>query len=53
VRQVEIPVEFCTGDYENDRALRKSFHRWLDELWLRKDADMSEMLARDQLGKAG
>jgi len=45
VRQVEIPVEFCTGDYENDRALRKSFHRWLDEIWQRKDADMTEMLA--------
>jgi 1-acyl-sn-glycerol-3-phosphate acyltransferase len=47
VRQVEIPMEFCTGDYENDRALRKSFHRWLDEVWQRKDADMGEMLVRD------
>ena len=47
VRQVEIPMEFCTGDYENDRALRKQFHRWLDEVWQRKDADMAEMLARD------
>ena len=46
VRQVEIPLEFCTGDYENDRALRKTFHRWLDEIWQRKDADMGEMRAR-------
>ena len=53
VRQVEIPLEFCTGDYENDRVLRKAFHRWLDEVWQRKDADMSEMLVRDQPAKAG
>jgi 1-acyl-sn-glycerol-3-phosphate acyltransferase len=53
VRQVEIPVEFCTGDYENDRALRKTFHRWLDEIWQRKDEDMTEMLAQDQASKAG
>ena len=45
VRQVEIPSEFCTGDYENDRALRKSFHRWLDGIWQQKDADLSAMLA--------
>jgi 1-acyl-sn-glycerol-3-phosphate acyltransferase len=44
VQQLEIPVEFCTGDYENDRALRKSFHRWLDEIWLRKDATMTSLL---------
>ena len=53
VRQVEIPLEFCTGDYENDRVLRKTFHRWLDEVWQRKDADMSEMLARDQSAQVG
>ena len=52
VRQVEIPLEFCTGDYENDRALRKTFHRWLDEIWQRKDADMAEMLAQDRAAKA-
>lgn len=52
VRQVEIPLEFCTGDYENDRALRKTFHRWLDEIWQRKDADMAEMLAQDGAAKA-
>lgn len=45
VRQVEIPLEFCTGDYENDRALRKSFHRWLDAIWQQKDADLSAMLS--------
>lgn len=44
VRQVEIPLEFCTGDYENDRALRKAFHRWLDEIWQHKDAELAAML---------
>lgn len=46
VQQVEIPVEFCTGDYENDRALRKSFHRWLDEIWQQKDATLAALLER-------
>ena len=46
VQQVEIPVEFCTGDYENDRVLRKSFHRWLDDIWQRKDATMTALLER-------
>lgn len=45
VRQVDIPLVFCTGDYENDRALRKEFHRWLDEIWQRKDADLEAMLS--------
>jgi len=46
VQQIDIPLEFCTGDYENDRALRKSFHRWLDDIWKRKDATLQDMLAR-------
>jgi len=46
VQQVEIPVEFCTGDYEGDRALRKSFHRWLDEIWQRKDETMAGLLEK-------
>jgi 1-acyl-sn-glycerol-3-phosphate acyltransferase len=44
VRQVEIPLEFCTGDYENDRVLRKSFHRWLDAIWQHKDGELESML---------
>jgi 1-acyl-sn-glycerol-3-phosphate acyltransferase len=48
VQQREIPVEFCTGDYENDRVLRKSFHRWLDAIWQQKDATMQSMLERAQ-----
>jgi 1-acyl-sn-glycerol-3-phosphate acyltransferase len=46
VRPIEIPVEFCTGDYEADRAMRKAFHRWLDEVWVRKDQELVEMLAQ-------
>ena len=44
VRQVEIPMEFCTGDYEADRAMRKAFHRWLDEIWVRKDQELARAL---------
>jgi len=46
VQQLEIPTEFCTGDYENDRVLRKAFHRWLDDIWQRKDATLTALLSR-------
>lgn len=44
VRQIEIPAEFRTGNYESDRNQRKAFHRWLDEIWVHKDAEMEQML---------
>ena len=50
VRQVEIPQEFCTGDYENDRALRKSFHHWLDNIWQQKDQTLHTLLQQAQTG---
>ncbi|MCX8520912.1 MAG: acyltransferase [Rhodoferax sp.] len=48
VRQLEIPREFCTGDYENDRALRKSFHLWLDHIWQQKDQTLATLLKQAQ-----
>ena len=48
VRQLEIPQEFCTGDYENDRALRKSFHHWLDNIWQQKDQTLHTLLQQAQ-----
>ncbi len=48
VRPVEIPLEFCTGDYEADRAMRKSFHRWLDAIWAGKDQELAQMLAQER-----
>ena len=44
--QLPIPAEFGTGDYTGDPEFRKRFQLWLDQLWQRKDAEISELLAR-------
>lgn len=44
VRQLPIPPEFCAGDYTADAAFRATFHRWLEQLWLDKDAQIGALL---------
>ena len=44
IRLLDIPPELRQGDYEQDRALRKAFARWIDEIWAKKDQDLEEML---------
>lgn len=43
-RQLPIPPEFCTGDYEGDSAFRGRFHRWLADLWEEKDRQIEALL---------
>jgi 1-acyl-sn-glycerol-3-phosphate acyltransferase len=43
-RQLPIPVEFCTGDYEDDSEFRGRFHRWLAAIWEEKDAQIDVLL---------
>ena len=49
IRLLDIPPELRDGDYEQDRALRKAFARWIDDIWAKKDQDLEEMLV---LGRA-
>ena len=44
VRQLPIPAEFCAGDYTGDAAFRATFHRWLEQLWRDKDAQIDALL---------
>jgi len=44
VRQLPIPPEFSGSDYETDAAFRRSFHRWVAELWTHKDQVMDDIL---------
>ena len=44
LRTLPIPAEFAAGDYAGDKRYRKSFQRWLGELWAQKDAEMSALL---------
>ncbi len=43
-RQLPIPPEFCTGDYEGDSTFRGRFHRWLADLWEEKDRQIEALL---------
>jgi hypothetical protein len=38
VRLREIPETMRAGDYENDRAFRVEFQRWMNGLWQEKQA---------------
>ncbi|MEO7937912.1 MAG: acyltransferase [Burkholderiaceae bacterium] len=44
VRQLPIPPEFSTGDYVQDRAFRRVFHKWLEAIWEHKDAQIDQLL---------
>ncbi|MGO4157326.1 acyltransferase [Cupriavidus sp. YAF13] len=46
IRELPIPVEFCSGDYDGDAAFRREFHRWLTQLWEEKDRQIEAMLAQ-------
>lgn len=44
VRQLEVPHEFFSGDYENDPAFRGRFQQWIGTLWSEKDQRIEELL---------
>ncbi len=43
VRQIEIPKRFINMDYMHNREDKKDFQAWLHELWLEKDAMISQI----------
>ncbi len=45
VRQLKIPAEFFTGDYEGDALFRKQVQDYVAELWATKDARITQLLA--------
>lgn len=44
VRERPIPDALAGGDYQNDRAFRVRFQRWMNMLWEEKDADVERLL---------
>ena len=44
VRVLEVPAGFAEGDFTADGEYRRAFHRWLDELWREKDAQIDGLL---------
>jgi hypothetical protein len=45
VRRRALPGELLGGDYQNDRAFRVRFQRWMNGLWQEKDAEIERLLA--------
>jgi 1-acyl-sn-glycerol-3-phosphate acyltransferase len=43
VKQLRIPHELYTGDYESDPEFRKRFQQWIGELWGQKDRRIGEL----------
>ena len=45
VRALEIPADFCRGDYEGDPVFRRRVQDWVGQLWAEKDARIEALLA--------
>ena len=43
-RTLPIPADFSTASYEQDKAFRSRFHRWLAQIWTDKDALIEEVM---------
>ena len=47
-RKLPIPAEFSSGDYVQDRAFRRVFHKWLEGIWEFKDQEIAVLLGETQ-----
>ena len=43
-RTLPIPAEFSSASYEQDKAFRSRFHRWLAQIWSDKDALIEDVM---------
>ncbi len=43
IDKIEIPKEFLGKDYANDPEFKEAFQTWINDLWLRKDAKLSQL----------
>ena len=44
VQSVPVPRDLATGDYAGDPAVRDAFQKWVQQLWLAKDAQIAGLL---------
>jgi 1-acyl-sn-glycerol-3-phosphate acyltransferase len=44
VQTVPVPRELADGDYAGDPAVRDAFQKWVQQLWLAKDAQIATLL---------
>ena len=43
LEEIQIPRQFLGRNYEQDPAYRAEFQRWVNQLWLRKDALLGQL----------
>ncbi len=44
-RVLPVPQELMRGDYQDDEAFRERFQDWVNQLWQRKDEELSRLKA--------
>jgi 1-acyl-sn-glycerol-3-phosphate acyltransferase len=44
VRPLPIPQELVHGDYAGDPAVREAYQKWVQQLWLEKDAQIEALI---------
>jgi hypothetical protein len=42
-RVLPVPAELMHGDYQDDAEFRERFQAWVNELWERKDRELSRL----------
>ena len=45
VRSIPIPQHLLHGDYASDPTVREAFQKWVQQLWLEKDAQIDALIA--------
>ena len=46
VHTIEIPQQLVQCDYANDPAAREAYQKWVQQLWLDKDAQIAALISR-------
>lgn len=46
MRTIEIPKHLLHGDYENDPVFRESMHKWVQNLWVKKDKQIQTLMKK-------
>jgi 1-acyl-sn-glycerol-3-phosphate acyltransferase len=44
VHALPVPQELVRGDYSNDPAVREAYQKWVQQMWLEKDAQIEAIL---------
>ena len=46
VRSIPVPQQLARCDYAGDPAAREAYQKWVQQLWLQKDAQIAELTSR-------